>query len=122
MWRISGEFGRAIKRMVAVLLPSLEHLCSWFIVERPPRTAAVSATILAAIMPPICRIFICSPPSREGGRPEHLPVATFGQCRSAYVHMRALATLGDSHEGKEGTRVRAIRSSCVARRRDFKYG
>jgi hypothetical protein len=35
--RISGEFGRAIKRMVAVLLPSLEHLCSWFIAERARR-------------------------------------------------------------------------------------
>ena len=45
-------------------------------------------SIVAAIMPPICRIFICSPPSREGGRPKHLPGATFGRCCSACIHMR----------------------------------
>ena len=34
--------------MVAVLLPSLEHLCSWFIAERARRDpVAMSATTLA---------------------------------------------------------------------------
>jgi hypothetical protein len=46
----SGEFGRAIKRMVAVLLPSLEHLCSWFIAERARRDpVAMSATTLLSV-------------------------------------------------------------------------